>query len=149
MVRRDGSAPLLFFVLCSSDSLVRLDSFSLEPLVEIAYTIITLVINAGYCTMDQGENVVNACVALDVEIIKCNCHRVNSAALWSLGISGAAARCKNKAKGELMKKLAECVGVFSHSAVSNDMLKELQKLEEDIYRIYEFIRRNDTRCFVF
>ena len=47
-----------------------------------------------------------ACEALGVEVIKCNCHRVNSAVLWSLGISGAAARCKNKAMGELMKKLA-------------------------------------------
>ena len=85
--------------------------------------------------MDQGGNIVNACVALDVEVIKCNCHRVNSAVLWSLGISGAAVRCKNKARGEVIKKLAACVGVFSHSAVSNDMLKELRKLEEDLYRI--------------
>ena len=98
--------------------------------------------------MDQGENVENACEAslLGVEVIKCKCHRVNSAVLWSLGISGAAAaRCKNKAMGELMKKLATCVGVFSHSAVNNDMLKELQKLEEDLHRISELIRRNDTR----
>ena len=48
-----------------------------------------------------------------------------------------------------MKKLAACVGVFSHSAVNNDMLQELQQLEEDLYRIYELIRRNDTRLFVF
>ena len=80
-----------------------------------------------------------------MEVIKCNCHRVNSAVLWSLGISGAAARCKNKAMGELMKKLAACVGVFSHSTVNNDMLKELQKLEEDLHRRYELIRRNDKR----
>ena len=51
----------------------------------------------------------NACEALGVEVIKCNCHRVNSAVLWSLGISGAAAPCKNKARGELMRKLAACV----------------------------------------
>ena len=47
--------------------------------------------------------------------------------------------------GELMKKLAACVGVFSHSAVNNDMLKELQKLEEDLHGIYGPIKRNDTR----
>ena len=94
--------------------------------------------------MDQGGNVVNACEALGVEVIKCNCHRVNSAVLWSLGISGAVACCKNRAMVELMK-LAACVGVFSHSAINNDMLKELQKLEEDLHRIYELIRRNDTR----
>ena len=75
--------------------------------------------------MDQGGNVVNACEALGVEVIMCNCHRVNSAVLWSLGISGAAARCENKAMCKLTKKLAACVGVFSHSAVNNDMLKEL------------------------
>ena len=60
------------------------------------------------------------------------------------GHLGSAARCKNKAMGEVMKKLAACVSVFSHSAVSNDMLKEL-KLEENLHRIYELIRRNDTR----
>ena len=44
--------------------------------------------------------------------------------------------------GELMKTLAACVGVFSHSAVNNDMLKGLQKLGEDLHCIYELIRRN-------
>lgn len=97
-------------------------------------------------TVDQGGNVVNACVALGVPVIKCNCHRVNSAVLWALGIAGSPATCKNKAMGELMKKLAALVGVFSHSAVNNDMLKEIQRLEEDLHRIYELIRRNDTRC---
>ena len=71
-----------------------------------------------------------------MEVIKCTCHRVNSAVLWSLGISSSAVRCKNKAMGELTKKLAACVGVFSHSVVNNDMLKELYKLEEDLHRIY-------------
>ena len=55
--------------------------------------------------MDQGGNVVNGYEAVGVEVIKCNCHRVNSAVLWSLGILGAAARCKNKAMSELMKNL--------------------------------------------
>ena len=87
----------------------------------------------------------NACEALSVGIIKSNCHCANSAVLGSLDISGAAARCKNKSIGELVKKLAACVGVFSHSAVNNDILKELQKLEKDLHRIYEPIRRNDTR----
>ena len=51
-----------------------------------------------------------------MEVIKFNWHRVNSAVLWSLGIPGAAVRCKNEAMGELVKKRAVCVGVFSHSA---------------------------------
>ena len=90
--------------------------------------------------MDKDGNVVNAYEAWGVEVIKCKCHRVNSAVLWNLGISGAAARCKNKAMVKLMKKLAACVGFISHSAVNNDMLKELQKLEENLHRIYELIK---------
>ena len=79
---------------------------------------------------------------LDVEV-KCNCHRVNSAVL---GISGSTTHYwKNKAMGKLMKKLVACVGVFSHSAVNNDMLKELQTLQEDLHHIYELIRQNGTR----
>ena len=89
----------------------------------------------------------NACAALGVEVIKCNCHRVNSAVLWSLGIAGSATTCKNKPMGALMKKLAACVGVWSHSAVNNDKLKDIQRqLEEDFHEIYELLRRNDTRC---
>ena len=80
-----------------------------------------------------------------MEVIKCTCQRVNCPVLWSLAISVSAAGCKNKAMGELMSKLVACVGVFSYPAVNNDMLKELQKLEEDLPRIYVPIGRNDTR----
>ena len=98
-------------------------------------------------TVDQGGNVVNACAVLGVEVIKCNCHRVNSAVLWSLGIAGSATTCKNKPMGALMKKLATCVRVWSHSTVNNDKLKDIQRqLEEDFHEIYELLRRNDTRC---
>ena len=98
-------------------------------------------------TVDQGGNIVNVCVALSVEVIKCKCHRVNSAVLWSLGIAGSATTCKNKPMGALMKNLAACVGVWSHSAVNNNKLKDIQRqLEEDFHEIYELLRRNDTRC---
>lgn len=97
-------------------------------------------------TVDQGKNIVNACTGLGVPVVECNCHRVNSAVLWALGIAGSATTCKNKLMGDLMKKLAALVGVFSHSAVNNDMLKEIQRLEADLHRVYELIRRNDTRC---
>ena len=98
-------------------------------------------------TVDQGGNVVNACAALGVEVIRCNCHSVNSEVLWNLGIAGSATTCKNKPMGALMKKLAACVGVWSHSAVNNDKLKDIQRqLEEDFHEIYELLRRNDTRC---
>ena len=98
-------------------------------------------------TVDQGGNVVNACAALGVEVIKCNCHRVISAVLWSLGIAGSATTCKNEPMGALIMKLAACVGVWSHSAVNNDKLKDIQRqLEEDFHEMYELLRRNDTRC---
>ena len=100
-------------------------------------------------TVDQGGNVANACAALDVEVIKCNCHRVNPAALWSLGIAGSATTCKKKPMGALMKKLAAFVGVWSHSAVNNDKRKDIQsQLEEDFHEIYELLRRNDT-CLLY
>ena len=99
--------------------------------------------------MDEGGNVVITCEAMGVEVIKGNCHDVNSAVLWGLGISGAAARCKNKAMGEPMKKLTACVGVFSHSAVNNDMLKELQKLEEDpCIRAHQAKRHDEVICIL-
>ena len=94
-------------------------------------------------TVDQGGNVVNACKALGVPVIKCNCHRVNSAVLWALGIAGNGR--KNKDMGDLIKKLAALVGVFSHSAINNDKLRELQRMKDDLHQVYELIRRNDTR----
>lgn len=45
----------------------------------------------------------------------------------------------------LMKKLAALVGVFSHSAVNNDKLKDIHRLQEDFHQFYQLIRRNDTR----
>ena len=98
-------------------------------------------------TVDQGGNIVNACAALGVGVIKCNCHRVNSAVLWSLGIAGSATTCKNEPMGALMMKLKACVGVWGYAAVNNDKLKDTQRqLEEDFHEIYELFRRNDTRC---
>ena len=47
--------------------------------------------------------------------------------------------------GELDEEAGSVCRCLSHSAVNNDMLKELEKLEEDLHRIYELIRRNDTR----
>ena len=97
-------------------------------------------------TVDQGGNVVNVCAALGVEI-KYNCHRANSAVLWSLGVAGSATTCKNKPMGAPMKKLSACVGVWSHSAVNSDKLKDIQRqLEEDFHGMYELLRGNDTRC---
>ena len=94
--------------------------------------------------MDKGGNVVNAYEALGVEVIKCNCHRVNSAVLWSLGISGAAARCKNKAMGELMKKRATRVCFISHSVVNNDIYAE-GTTEEAGGGLLPYIRANQAK----
>ena len=76
----------------------------------------------------------NACAAMGVEVIKCSCHHVNSAVLRSLGIAGSATTCKNKQMAALTKKLAACVGVWSHTAVNNDKLKDIQiQLEADFH----------------
>ena len=47
--------------------------------------------------------------------------------------------------GKNMKKLAACVGKFSHSAVNNSDLKMIQELSPVFSKVYELIRRNDTR----
>ena len=97
--------------------------------------------------VDQGDNVVNACILLEVEVIKCNAHRLNSATMWALGICGSVKKCGNPEMEKLMKKLAALVGVFSHSAVNNDEFKAIQteSLEEVFDNVLELIRRNDTR----
>ena len=98
-------------------------------------------------TVDQGGNVVNACILLEVEVIKCNAHRLNSATMWALRICGSVKKCENPEMEKLMKKLAALVGVFSHSAVNNDEFKDIQteSLEEGFDNVLELIRRNDTR----
>ena len=97
--------------------------------------------------VDQGGNVINACILLEVEVIKCNAHRLNSATMWALGICGSIKKCENPEMEKLMKKLAALVGVFSHSAVNNDDFKDIQteSLEEGFDNVLELIRRNDTR----
>ena len=83
-------------------------------------------------TVDQGGNVVKACILLEVEVIKCNAHRLNSATIWALGICGSVKKCENPEMEKLMKKLAALAGMFSHSAVNNDEFKDIQteSLEE-------------------
>ena len=97
-------------------------------------------------TVDQGGNVVNACILLEVEVIKCNAHRLNSATMWALGICGSVKKCENPEMEKLMKKLAALVGVFSHSA-NNYEFKDIQteSLEEGFDNVLELLRRNDTR----
>ena len=96
-------------------------------------------------TVDQGGNIVNAITSLGVEVIRCNAHRLNTAVVWALGIAGSENTCRNKDGAALMKKLAACVGVFSHSAKNNNELKEIQELQEDFCHVYDLVRRNDTR----
>eukprot|EP00904_Undaria_pinnatifida_P010346 jgi/Undpi1/6441/HiC_scaffold_20.g08922.m1 len=96
-------------------------------------------------TVDQGGNVVNACKSLDVDVLKCNAHRLSSVTMWALGVNGPVNTCENPAMEKLMKGLAALVGVFSHSTVNNNELKAIQKLQEEFHKIYELIRRNDTR----
>lgn len=96
-------------------------------------------------TVNQSGGVVNACSNLGVDVVKCNAHRLNSATIRALGMWGNSSTCKNAAVGKLMSRLAACVRVFSHPVVNNDERKEIQQLQEDCFRIYQLIARNDTR----
>lgn len=96
-------------------------------------------------TVDQGLNVVNAIHSLNVPVVLCYAHRLNTVVVWMLGIGGSAATCKNPAMETLIKKLAACVGQFSHSCSNNTELKVFQELNAEFSRVYELIRRNDTR----
>ena len=102
-------------------------------------------VSLTFFTVDQGGNVVNACIMLGVAVINCNAHRLNSVTMWALGIRRSVKTCENPGIEKLMKRLAAVVGVFSHSAVNNDKLKEIQKLQDGFSKIYDLIRRNDTR----
>ena len=90
---------------------------------------------------------VNAIEALRVILVLlCCAHRLNTVVVvWLLGVGGTVNTCRNKSMEVLMRKLAACVGKFSHSAVNNSELKALQKLVPQFSKIYELIRRNDTR----
>ena len=70
-------------------------------------------------TVDQGvNNVVNAIEALGVIVVMCCAHRLNTVVVvWMLGIGGTVNTCRNKPMEVLTRKLAACVGTFSHSAV--------------------------------
>eukprot|EP00752_Nemacystus_decipiens_P004552 g4156.t1 len=96
-------------------------------------------------TVDKGKSIVNACKALGIPVVECNCQRINSAVLCALGTAGSMATRNNKLVGALMKKLAALVGVFSHSAFNNDMPEEFQRLEADLHGVYQIIRRDDAR----
>ena len=96
-------------------------------------------------TVDQGGNIVNAIKSLGVEVVICFAHRLNTVVTWMLGISGSESTCRNPEMEKLIKKLAACVGKFSHSAMNNSELKNVQELQKTFSKVYELIRRNDTR----
>lgn len=95
-------------------------------------------------TVDQGGNVVNACKNLGVEVIKCNAHRLNSVTMWALGENGSAKTWRRPRHGEADEETC-CYRIYSNSAVNNDELKAIQRLQEEFQQVYELIRRNGTR----
>ena len=96
-------------------------------------------------TVNQGLNVVNAIKAPNIPVVVCNAHRLNTVVCWMLGIAGSDKTCKNPVLEKNMKKLAACVKKFSYSAVNNSHLKTTQELSPVFSKVYELIRRNDTR----
>ena len=99
----------------------------------------------AFTTVDQGLNVVNAIEALNITVVVCNAYRLNTVVCWMLGIAESDKTCKNPVLEKNMKKLAACVGKFRHSAVNNSDLKTIQELSPVFSKVYELIRRNDTR----
>jgi hypothetical protein len=86
-------------------------------------------------TVDQGGNVANAIRVLDIPLVLCSAHRLNTAVSWGLGISGTVPRaaskgrsptCRNLALRNVLSRAAALVGVFSHAAGNNDLLHLLQ-----------------------
>jgi hypothetical protein len=88
-------------------------------------------------TVDQGGNVANAIKALDIPVLLCAAHRLNTSVSWGLGISGTvstpssaakgrAPTCKNPTMRTALSRCAALVGVFSHAAGNNDLLHILQ-----------------------
>ena len=96
-------------------------------------------------SVDQGLNVVNAIEALNIPVVVCNAHRLNTVVCWMLGIAGSDKTCKNPVLEKKIRKLAACVGKFSRSAVNNSDLKTIQEVSPVFSKVYELIRRNDTR----
>lgn len=101
-------------------------------------------------TVDQGRNIINAWESMNVPVLICSGHRLNSAVTWGLGISGSFSQagggtCKNTVLRKLMAKIAAMVGHFSHSAVNNDAFKAVQREVQELAAVLELIRRNDTR----
>ena len=86
-------------------------------------------------TVGQGGNVVNARKSLNIDVLKCNADRLNSITMWALGVNGSVNKCENPAMEKLMKRLAALVGVFSHSAINNDELKAIKKLQGEFRQI--------------
>lgn len=77
-------------------------------------------------TVNQGDNVINACKSLGIPTLLCRAHHLNSAVMWMLGIAGSASTCKNKEMKDAIQKAAALAGVFSHSAVNNDALQAVE-----------------------
>lgn len=85
--------------------------------------------------VDQGGNVVITIKALDVPVVLCFTHGLNTVVVWMLGIGRGAATGLNPDMQTLIKELAACVGLFSHSSTNNSELKALQELNAEFSSI--------------
>jgi hypothetical protein len=81
--------------------------------------------------VDQGGNVIKALKDLNVPVILCKAHCLNTSVSWGLGLCGSAKTCKNASLREFVGRVAAMVGVFSHSSANNDRQRALQKLIVD------------------
>ncbi|CAN0012199.1 unnamed protein product [Pylaiella littoralis] len=88
---------------------------------------------------------INAFRAMGVPTLICFGHRLNSAVQWATGIGGSfksdgSGTCKNRLGHELVRKATAMVGVCN-----NDEFKKVQEELEEMCKLLELIRRNDTR----
>ena len=79
--------------------------------------------------VDQGGDV-NAFKSLNGEVFKCNARRLSSVTMSASGLNGSINTPENLAIERLTRRLMALVGVFSHSAVNDDNLKNIENLQE-------------------
>ena len=96
---------------------------------------------------------INALVLLGIDVLICSGHRLSTAVGWAFGINGSVREngqgtSKNLSLRKLMATMTACAGVFSHSPCNNDAFKAVQEEVNEMGRVLEIVRRNDTRYSV-
>ena len=95
--------------------------------------------------VDQVGNIVNAIKSLGVEVVMCFAHRLNTVVTWMLGTSESGSTCRD---GETDEKTSAVRQQIHPLCDNNSELKNVQELQKTFSKVYELIRRNDTRWVI-